>query len=142
MNFIKKRNIGLFICLLICLFVFTAHVCSAQSLLENSASTQYEGSLAKGDFTLNDFTRILIRATEMIFGLVGSLSLLMFIYGGVMFLVSSGSSERVTQAKQIITGAVIGLAIVFTSYMIIGFIFRTTGADPGGTAWSTTNWFK
>ncbi len=70
----------------------------------------------------------------MILGITGSLALLAFIAGGIMFLISAGSSERVTRAKQILLGAVIGLVIVFTSFMIIQFVYTALGI-PG-------NWWQ
>jgi len=67
----------------------------------------------------------------------------MFIYGGIMFLVSAGSSEKVQQAKQIIIGAVIGLVIVFASYTIIQFVFTALEIpNAGNGGWATVNWFK
>ncbi len=95
-----------------------------------------------GDYELNDFVGLAIKVSQIILGLTGSLALLFFIYGGAMFLISGGSSERVTTAKNIIVGAVVGIFIIFTSYMIIGFVFKATGADIKGTAWSSTDWFN
>jgi len=95
-----------------------------------------------GDYELNDFASIAVKIAQIILGLTGSLALLMFIYGGVMFLVSAGSSEKIATARSVIVGAVIGIFIVFASYMIIGFVFKATGADISGTAWSKIDWFN
>lgn len=158
MNFIKNRKLFsyLFVFLFSCFFALSANICLAQS----SPKTILPGTVALtncncgsgskteackqycGDYGLNDFVQLAINASGWILGIVGSLTLLMFVYGGVMFLISAGSSERVTQAKGIIVGAVIGIAIVFTSYMIIGFVFKATGADTTSTAWSNVNWFS
>lgn len=80
-----------------------------------------------GDYTLNDFVALGVNVSKIILGIVGSLSLLMFIYGGISFLVSAGSPDQISKAKKIIIAAVIGLAIVFTSYLIIGFIMTGLG---------------
>ena len=93
-----------------------------------------------GDYTLNEIVSILPLVAKWILGIVGSLALLAFIYGGILFLISSGSNEKVAKAKQVIIGAVIGLAIVFTSYIIIGFVFKALGVNT--TEWYNTNWFK
>lgn len=82
-----------------------------------------------GDYTINDFVSLVILASQWILGIVGSLSLIMFIYGGFMFLISSGSSDKVGQAKKIIVAAVIGLIIVFSSYLIIKFVIGALGAN-------------
>jgi len=83
----------------------------------------------KGDYTLDDMVMIMVRASSWILGIVGSLTLLMFIYGGFMFLISAGSSEKIGKAKTILIAAVIGLAIVFGSYLIIKFFLQTLGIE-------------
>ena len=91
-----------------------------------------KASSVDGDYTLNEMMQVFVNVSEWILGIVGSLALLMFIYGGVMFLISGGSAEKVTQAKQIIAGAVIGLVIVFTSYIIITFAAQALGIEVTG----------
>lgn len=80
-----------------------------------------------GNYTLNDMVQTFANIATWILGITGSLALAFFIYGGIMFMVSGGNSDRVNQAKQILIGAVIGLIIVFASYMIINFIFNSMG---------------
>jgi hypothetical protein len=85
-----------------------------------------------GNYTLDDFVVLAINVSRWILGIVGSLSLIMFIYGGFMFLISAGSSETVTKAKKVIVAAVIGLIIVFASYLIIKFVLGTLGINWNG----------
>lgn len=66
--------------------------------------------------------QVFVNITKLILGLIGSFALLMFIYGGFMFLISAGSADRVNTAKRIIVNAVIGIAIVFTSWILVNFI--------------------
>lgn len=91
-----------------------------------------------GTCQLSDLTKLLVNAAQWILGISGSLALLALVYGGVLFLISGGSSETVTKAKKIITGAVIGLIIVFASYTIIAFILRSLGVESG---WNTGSIF-
>ncbi len=93
-----------------------------------------------GSYELNDFTRLAVNASKILLGLTGSLALLAFIYGGVVFLISAGNREKVEQAKKIIIGAVIGLIIVFTSFIIIGFVFSALGIE--NNIWRSSNWFQ
>ena len=78
-----------------------------------------------GSYELSDFTQLMINVANWILGISGSLALLAFVVGGLMFLISAGSREKVDQAKKILSGAVIGLAIVFFSYVAINFILST-----------------
>ncbi len=85
-----------------------------------------------GDYSLNDIMTMVISISGWILGIVGSLALLMFVYGGFMFLISAGSSDKIGQAKKILVAAVIGLVIVFSSYMIIRFVSQAIGVDWQG----------
>ncbi len=89
--------------------------------------------------SLDGFIQVAIAVAAWILGITGSLALLFFIYGGFMFLISAGSSERVTKAKQIIIGAVIGVIIVLTSFMIINFIIESL---TGSNEINGKEWFK
>jgi len=85
-----------------------------------------------GNYEINDFVSLGIIISKWVLGIVGSLSLLMFIYGGFMFLISTGSAEKIKKATQIITAAVIGLIIVFSSYLIIKFVLSSMGLNWEG----------
>jgi len=85
-----------------------------------------------GNYEINDFVVLAINISKWILGMVGSLALIMFVYGGILFLISSGGSEKISQAKKIILAAVIGLIIVFTSYLIIKFVMGTMGLTWSG----------
>ncbi|MFA5184535.1 MAG: hypothetical protein WC456_03340 [Patescibacteria group bacterium] len=86
-----------------------------------------------GLYTVNDFIALAINVSKWIFGIVGSLALIMFIYGGFMFLISAGSADTVGKAKKIIIAAAIGLVIVFSSYLIIQFVLKSMGLNWDGT---------
>lgn len=68
------------------------------------------------------------RAVTIFTGLSGSVALLMFMYGGVMWLTSGGNAERVERGKKIFTWATIGLVIIFGAYAILSAIFGAIGA--------------
>lgn len=109
---------------------FPLTVWAADSIItpDNDPSSTYN----TGDYSLNDIMAIVISVSGWILGIVGSLALLMFVYGGFMFLISAGSSDKIGQAQKILVAAVIGLAIVFCSYMIIRFVAQTVGVDWQG----------
>lgn len=68
--------------------------------------------------------RVLIgRIIQSLLGLVGSLALVMFIYGGFLWMFSGGNQDRVKKGKDVLTWATLGLAIIFTSYAILKFVF-------------------
>ncbi|MFA7365043.1 MAG: hypothetical protein WCZ12_01625 [Patescibacteria group bacterium] len=131
--FLKKILIGssLF------LFVFCLTSTTSASLIDTTSTTtdgmgQVVTKYAMGDYELNDVLRVGVRVTKIILGVVGSLALLFFVYGGIMFLISAGSSDKVSKAKGIIVNAVIGLAIVFLSYLIVQFVMNALTATGRG----------
>lgn len=94
------------------------------------------------DCGLNDLVTTAVKIANWLVGIAGSLALLMFVYGGIMFLISGGNNERVTKGRTILINSVIGLAVILLSFLIIGFVFKALGADVSGTAWAKTDWFK
>ena len=84
-------------------------------------------SYCTGDYSLNDIVGVAKNLSNIILGIIGSIVLLFFIYGGVVMLTSAGNKERVTKGRRIIVGALAGLAIIFLSYSIIYFISKTIG---------------
>ena len=54
-----------------------------------------------------------------ILSIVGSLALLVLIFGGVMYMTSTGEEQRILTAKKIITFAIIGLVLILISYSVI-----------------------
>jgi hypothetical protein len=93
---------------------------------------------ARGDNTpsnlVNGDSSIVRRAINiMLFG-VGVLSVVMLIFGGFRYVISGGKKESVTNAKNTILYAIIGLLVAVFAYAIINFIL--SAALSGG---STTN---
>ncbi len=76
----------------------------------------------KTDCGINEIILTLVNITRIMFGVVGSVALIMFVYGGVMFMISAGHSDRVNKGKTILTNTTIGIIILFTSWIIINFI--------------------
>lgn len=62
---------------------------------------------------------------KVVLGLVGSLALVLFIYGGVVMMTSAGNSDRVATGRNTLVWATIGLLVIFSSYTIVGFIIRS-----------------
>lgn len=61
---------------------------------------------------------------QALLGLVGAGALLMFVWGGFHMIFSGGNEERVTKGKRILIWAVVGMAVILSSYAILGFVFN------------------
>jgi hypothetical protein len=61
---------------------------------------------------------------NFILGFVGTIALVLFIYGGFTWMLSAGSPDKVKKGKNIIVWAVIGLFVVFTAYILVRFVIQ------------------
>ncbi|OGF21666.1 hypothetical protein A2316_01250 [Candidatus Falkowbacteria bacterium RIFOXYB2_FULL_38_15] len=80
-----------------------------------------------GECTLDDFTNALLGASDYLFGILGALALLFFIYGGVTWLTAGGSPERVDKGRKILIGAVVGIAITIGAWFLIDLLQQALG---------------
>lgn len=56
------------------------------------------------------------------FSLIGVIFLLLMVYGGFLWMTARGNQQQVTQAKDLIVAAVIGIVIVMLAYAITSFV--------------------
>ena len=54
--------------------------------------------------------------------IIGSLSVIMIIFGGIKYVISNGDSSQITSAKNTILYAVIGLIVALLAYAIVNFV--------------------
>lgn len=107
-----------------------------------SAQTSLLGNIKcieSGNCNLNDILQVAVNASQILLELSGAVALLFFVYGGITFLISGGSSEKVAKGKQIIVNSVIGLVIIFTSFVIINFAMDALGFVREGGVFSPWN---
>lgn len=61
--------------------------------------------------------------------LIGVLSVIMLIYGGIQYTLSSGDSGKVTNAKNTILYAIVGLVVAILSYAIVSFVLTSINGE-------------
>lgn len=71
------------------------------------------------------FTKI----TNTILFAVGIISVIMLIYGGLRYIISGGDSKKVTDAKNTIMYAIIGLIVSILSFAIVNFVINAVGGQ-------------
>jgi hypothetical protein len=54
--------------------------------------------------------------------IIGAVSVLMLIYGGIRYTVSGGDTSAVTAAKNTILYAIIGIVVALLAYAIVNFV--------------------
>jgi hypothetical protein len=72
--------------------------------------------------SISIFIILMFNIINYLFGIVGALALLFFIYGGFVLILSRGNSEQTSKGIGILTAAVIGLVVVFGAYMLVRFL--------------------
>ncbi|MCH7759516.1 peptidoglycan-binding protein [Patescibacteria group bacterium] len=82
-----------------------------------------------GDCTLNNFLGLGVNLANIILKYLGVVALVLFIFGGVIWITSGGSSEKVQRGKKIISGSVIGMAIVIGAFLIIRVFTDLLGVE-------------
>ena len=80
-----------------------------------------------GNCGFNDIIGIFINAADYLFGILGALALLFFIYGGLVWLTSGGSAGQIDKGKKILLGAVIGMLLALGAWLIVKFLITALG---------------
>ena len=65
------------------------------------------------------------RITNTVLLIVGLISVIMLVYGGLRYILSGGDSKKVTDAKNTILYAIIGLIISMLAYAIVHFVLNS-----------------
>lgn len=63
-------------------------------------------------------------------GLVGSISLLVFVYAGILYMTAGGAEDQITKAKDTMKYAFIGLVLIMGAYIFTNFYFNVLTQDP------------
>jgi hypothetical protein len=66
---------------------------------------------------------------NVILFLVGAISVIMLIYGGIKYTISAGDTSKVTAAKNTIMYAIVGLIISILAFAIVNFVIGSFGAE-------------
>ena len=68
---------------------------------------------------LTSVENTIVGVVEFLLGIAGSLALLMFVYGGLMYILGGAEEKFATKGKDAIKYAVIGLVIVLTAGVVM-----------------------
>jgi hypothetical protein len=72
--------------------------------------------------------------TNVLLFILGAISVIMIIIGGLRYVISGGNTANVTAAKNTILYAIVGVVIALLSYAIINFVLGSfSGNNAGGT---------
>jgi len=79
---------------------------------------------------LNEAFQVVVNISRVIVAFTGSAALLMFTFGGVMFVIAAGNQDRVQRGKNIMVAAAIGIVIILGAWVMVNFVLiALTGGD-------------
>ncbi|MBU1178111.1 hypothetical protein KJ903_02735 [Patescibacteria group bacterium] len=64
------------------------------------------------------------RIIQAVLGLVGVLLLVMMIYGGILYMTSAGSEERIGSAKKVLSYSIFGAIIIALAFTLTSYIIN------------------
>ena len=76
---------------------------------------------------VGDANSLVKNVVNIILWVVGILSVIMLVWGGIKYTTSAGDTNKVTSAKNTIIYAVIGLIISIMAYAIVNFVIGQIG---------------
>ncbi len=108
-----------------------------KSFAQNSLAESWGiNELADGEVALGarDMTESIAITINIILGFLGTLTTIIILLGGFKWMTSQGNSEKVDEAKKMISSGVVGLVIILSAYTISRFVleqlFRATTWTP------------
>lgn len=112
------RIIMVFALSLVMGFAGLSSVVSATTLQDGAEAARCDGCPSDlfGD------TGVFKQVTNTILYIVGVIAVIMLIIGGIKYVVSGGDAKKVTDAKNTVLYAIIGLVICFLAFAIVNFV--------------------
>ncbi len=86
---------------------------------------QAQLSLNKANFSSPE--DLISRAIKILMAFIGSISLVLYIWSGFLWMTASGNAEQVSKAQTTMVWTSLGVGIMLASYMLVSFLFKSLG---------------
>ena len=131
---IKKIYISMAISILVSIgtvFVLPTVAYGINSIQSGANSAQGDGQ----PIALFGDSGIFTQISDTLLFVVGALSVMMLIVGGIRYVISGGNTASVTAAKNTVLYAIVGLVVSLLAYASINFVLTTlvSGGSSAGT---------
>ena len=77
----------------------------------------------------SDINVIIGNVVQVLLGLSGSVALLMFIWGGLLWLTSAGRKDQVKKGRDTLIWAGVGLVVIFSAYIVLRTLITLLGTQ-------------
>ena len=88
----------------------------------NSEITSGMNATSAGTSTPTDANVVIKNVTNIMFFIIGAVSVIMLIYGGIRYTTSGGNTNSVTAAKNTIMYSIIGLVVAILAFAVVQFV--------------------
>ncbi|MBT5338510.1 hypothetical protein HN858_02825 [Candidatus Falkowbacteria bacterium] len=124
MNFLRQNPFTLKVVTFLLVICFSFVLCGGIALAADGPLGEL-GNVGKGlhgaDKPKADLPTIVGSIIKIILTLLGIIMVILVVWGGVQWMTAGGNEDQVKKAKQMLTNAVIGLAITLAAYAIAYF---------------------
>ena len=88
---------------------------------------------SEAGFSSQSLTDTIGKIIKLVLGFLGLIALILFIVGGFKWMTSGGNEESISEAKKLMSAAVVGLFIILIAYAATSFIISRL-TETGVTA--------
>lgn len=122
-TFLKLGLISISLLALVSLVVepSVSAACTTSNLSISSGADCARGNEQPADLFGGE-NSIFSRVTNILLFLVGAISVIMLIIGGIRYVISGGDQAQVTGAKNTILYAIVGIVVAFLAYAAVNFV--------------------
>lgn len=118
---IIKNSVAAF--MLIMAFALPVAVSSHAAVNASTEESIRDGvDQAGGDDNSTDLPEFIKNIVNILLFVIGAVSVIVIIVGGIRYVTSAGDSSGITGAKNTILYAVVGLVVAFMAYAIVNFV--------------------
>ena len=122
----KKLLIRVFLPLVVCGALMGFGVANATGAFATTLSEGAQAARCDGcPENLFGDTGVFKQVTNIVLYIVGVIAVIMLIIGGIKYVVSGGDAKKVTDAKNTVLYAIIGLIIAFLAFAIVNFVITS-----------------
>lgn len=73
--------------------------------------------------SFSNLTGLIGQVVKVLLAFIGSISLALYVYAGILWMTASGESSRIEKSKEVIVWTTLGVAVMLGSYLIVNYLF-------------------
>ena len=102
--------------------VFHSDVAGASDMTLSGGVSNSQGEGVPGELTGSDGVFEIV--VNVLLFIIGAVSVIMLIYGGIRYTTSGGNANSVTAAKNTIMYSIVGLVIAILAFAVVNFVVK------------------